>query len=55
MGGRVPLHAILGGYHLAMNDEARVQGTVKDLKALNPSVLLPGHCSGWRVKVSYFS
>jgi len=47
---KFPLHAILGGYHLAMNDDARVKETVQDLKALNPNVLLPGHCSGWRVK-----
>lgn len=48
--GNVPLHAIVGGYHLAGNDDVKVNDTVKDLKALNPQVLLPGHCSGWRVK-----
>jgi 7,8-dihydropterin-6-yl-methyl-4-(beta-D-ribofuranosyl)aminobenzene 5'-phosphate synthase len=50
LSGEVPLHAVLGGYHLSMNDDARVKETVRDLKAMNPKVLLPGHCSGWRVK-----
>jgi 7,8-dihydropterin-6-yl-methyl-4-(beta-D-ribofuranosyl)aminobenzene 5'-phosphate synthase len=48
--GKVPLYTVLGGYHLSMNDDARVKETVRDLKALDPKVLLPGHCSGWRVK-----
>lgn len=51
MNGEVPLYAIVGGYHLVGEQEANVQETVRDLKALNPKVLLPGHCSGWRVKV----
>ena len=50
LGGKVPLHSVLGGYHLAQYDETTVKETVKDLKALDPRVLLPGHCSGWRVK-----
>jgi 7,8-dihydropterin-6-yl-methyl-4-(beta-D-ribofuranosyl)aminobenzene 5'-phosphate synthase len=48
--GKVPLHAVLGGYHLGANDDENVKQTVRDLKALDPKVLLPGHCSGWRVK-----
>jgi len=50
LGGKVPLHAVVGGYHLAANDDVKVKNTVRDLKALDPKVLLPGHCSGWRVK-----
>ncbi|OJD27875.1 hypothetical protein ACJ73_00734 [Blastomyces percursus] len=46
-----PVYAIFGGYHLAMSDKAhQIDATVKDLKELDPKVLLPGHCSGWRVK-----
>ncbi|KAE8450799.1 hypothetical protein EG329_005712 [Mollisiaceae sp. DMI_Dod_QoI] len=47
----IPLHAIVGGYHLVGEQEAHISATVQDLKALNPKVLLPGHCSGWRAKV----
>jgi 7,8-dihydropterin-6-yl-methyl-4-(beta-D-ribofuranosyl)aminobenzene 5'-phosphate synthase len=50
LGGEVPLHAVVGGYHLAANDDNKVKDTVRDLKSLNPKIMLPGHCSGWRVK-----
>lgn len=50
LGGNVPLYAVLGGYHLASSEAEKVEQTVKDLKVLDPKVLLPGHCSGWRVK-----
>lgn len=50
LGGSVPLYAVIGGYHLVGDQEANVEQTVKDMMALDPRVLLPGHCSGWRVK-----
>jgi 7,8-dihydropterin-6-yl-methyl-4-(beta-D-ribofuranosyl)aminobenzene 5'-phosphate synthase len=50
LGGRVPFHAVVGGYHLAMSDETVIETTVRDLKRLDPAVLLPGHCTGWRAK-----
>jgi 7,8-dihydropterin-6-yl-methyl-4-(beta-D-ribofuranosyl)aminobenzene 5'-phosphate synthase len=50
LGGSVPLHAVLGGYHLVGSPQSQVEATVKDLKALDPKVCLLGHCSGWRVK-----
>ncbi|OAX79170.1 hypothetical protein ACJ72_06512 [Emergomyces africanus] len=45
-----PLYAVFGGYHLATSEKAHIEATVRDLKLLDPKVLLPGHCSGWRVK-----
>ncbi|KAJ5162268.1 hypothetical protein N7492_007660 [Penicillium capsulatum] len=50
VGRDTPLHAVVGGFHLSMSEEAQVQSTVSDLKRLDPAVLLPGHCSGWRSK-----
>ncbi|WEW59086.1 MBL fold metallo-hydrolase [Emydomyces testavorans] len=50
VGRDVPVYAIFGGYHLATSEDAQVHATVRDLKALEPRILLPGHCSGWRVK-----
>jgi 7,8-dihydropterin-6-yl-methyl-4-(beta-D-ribofuranosyl)aminobenzene 5'-phosphate synthase len=50
LGGSVPLYAVLGGYHLVGTTQSQVEETVRDLKALDPKVLLPGHCSGWRAK-----
>lgn len=46
----VPLHAVIGGFHLATSDNDQLESTVKDLKSFDPAVLLPGHCSGWRAK-----
>ena len=44
---KVPLHAVIGGFHLVGEEqEANVPNIVKDFKALNLDVLLPGHCSG---------
>ncbi|KAG2413880.1 hypothetical protein HFD88_003070 [Aspergillus terreus] len=50
LGGAVPLYAVVGGFHLANGDAALVESTVRDLKKLDPAVLLPGHCTGWRAK-----
>lgn len=50
LGDSVPFHAIVGGYHLATSDDAQIESTVRDLKRLDPAVLLPGHCTGWRAK-----
>jgi len=49
-GCSVPLYAVVGGYHLVGPNEEQVQATVSDFKKLDPKILLPGHCSGWRVK-----
>ncbi|KAJ6133513.1 hypothetical protein N7471_008728 [Penicillium samsonianum] len=49
-GGSVPVHAVVGGFHLASSDADQIQITVADLKRLDPAVLMPGHCSGWRAK-----
>ncbi|RAK78565.1 MBL fold metallo-hydrolase [Aspergillus fijiensis CBS 313.89] len=50
LGGSVPLHAVIGGFHLATSEATQTESTVKDLKRLDPAVVLPGHCSGWRAK-----
>ena len=49
-GGVVPLYAVIGGFHLADAEAKQIQETVQDFVELDPKVLLPGHCSGWRVK-----
>jgi 7,8-dihydropterin-6-yl-methyl-4-(beta-D-ribofuranosyl)aminobenzene 5'-phosphate synthase len=50
MDGSVLLHAVVGGFHLATSEEQQTESTIKDLKKLDPAVLLPGHCTGWRAK-----
>ncbi|KAJ5306382.1 hypothetical protein PENANT_c017G09347 [Penicillium antarcticum] len=49
-GGKAPVHAVVGGFHLAMSEPDQIESTVTDLKKLDPAVLMPGHCSGWRAK-----
>lgn len=40
------VHAILGGFHLFPADEDYIKQTVAELKAINPDVVIPMHCSG---------
>lgn len=46
----MPVYAVVGGFHLSMSDESVVESTVRDLWRLDPAVLVPGHCTGWRAK-----
>ncbi len=40
------VHAVLGGFHLYPAGEDYLRRTVAELKALNPDVVIPFHCSG---------
>jgi 7,8-dihydropterin-6-yl-methyl-4-(beta-D-ribofuranosyl)aminobenzene 5'-phosphate synthase len=40
------IHAVLGGFHLFPADDAYLRRTVAELKALDPDVVIPFHCSG---------
>jgi len=40
------LHALVGGFHLAPAPEDYLKQVVAQLKALNPDVVIPMHCSG---------
>lgn len=46
------IDVVLGGYHLAGQAmEARIESTVHDLsERLEPRLVAPGHCTGWRAK-----
>ena len=49
------VHAILGGFHLAgKNFESRISETVEKLQQVNPSFVVPMHCTGWRGKNAFF-
>jgi 7,8-dihydropterin-6-yl-methyl-4-(beta-D-ribofuranosyl)aminobenzene 5'-phosphate synthase len=48
-----PLGLILGGYHLAGSImEQRIPDTIDALRVLNPKLVAPGHCTGWRAKAA---
>ena len=49
-GDSIPLYAVVGGFHLVPGEEAQIAATVDDFKKLDPKLLIPGHCSGWRFK-----
>lgn len=50
-GDATNVFGVIGGFHLAGKKvEDRIDCTVDDLKAIDPAVLLAGHCTGWRAK-----
>jgi 7,8-dihydropterin-6-yl-methyl-4-(beta-D-ribofuranosyl)aminobenzene 5'-phosphate synthase len=43
------VYAVLGGFHLSGKEcEPRISQTVEKLKMLDPKLLAPSHCTGWR-------
>ena len=40
------LHAVIGGFHLGVAPPDYVEHTIAELKALDPEIVLPMHCSG---------
>jgi 7,8-dihydropterin-6-yl-methyl-4-(beta-D-ribofuranosyl)aminobenzene 5'-phosphate synthase len=49
--GDQPLYALLGGFHLnGPLFEPLIPRVLDDLAAMNPSVLVPAHCTGWRAQ-----
>jgi 7,8-dihydropterin-6-yl-methyl-4-(beta-D-ribofuranosyl)aminobenzene 5'-phosphate synthase len=49
--GGQPLYALLGGFHLSGPVfEPLIPRVLDDLAGLNPAVLVPAHCTGWRAQ-----
>ena len=49
--GVAKIYGIMGGFHLAGKDcETRISQTVSMLQQLNPEIIVPMHCTGWRGK-----
>jgi 7,8-dihydropterin-6-yl-methyl-4-(beta-D-ribofuranosyl)aminobenzene 5'-phosphate synthase len=49
--GGQPLYAAIGGFHLnGPLFEPLIPRVLSDLAALNPQVLVPAHCTGWRAQ-----
>jgi 7,8-dihydropterin-6-yl-methyl-4-(beta-D-ribofuranosyl)aminobenzene 5'-phosphate synthase len=47
-----PLHAVIGGFHLAGGNEAIIAQTVEAMKPFALSVIAAGHCTGWRAQAA---
>jgi 7,8-dihydropterin-6-yl-methyl-4-(beta-D-ribofuranosyl)aminobenzene 5'-phosphate synthase len=47
--GTETVYAVLGGFHLAGEEfEKRIKETIEALRLLNPKLIAPSHCTGWR-------
>jgi 7,8-dihydropterin-6-yl-methyl-4-(beta-D-ribofuranosyl)aminobenzene 5'-phosphate synthase len=44
----VPLHSVIGGFHLSGPSEAIIPETVRDLGQFGLDHIIAGHCTGWR-------
>jgi 7,8-dihydropterin-6-yl-methyl-4-(beta-D-ribofuranosyl)aminobenzene 5'-phosphate synthase len=44
----VPLHAVMGGLHLAGTNEPIIPQTVEGLRGFGLKTIAAGHCTGWR-------
>jgi len=44
----VPLHAVVGGLHLAGTNEKIIPDTVEALRGFDLAIIAAGHCTGWR-------
>lgn len=43
------VYAVIGGFHLSGTSfEPIIPNTIDALKEINPSYIMPGHCTGWR-------
>jgi len=48
-GGEEPIYAVLGGFHLAGEEfEPIIEPTVAAIKEMNPAMVVPSHCTGWK-------
>lgn len=51
--GLEKVYAILGGFHLAGKEfEKKIEPTIEELKDINPELIVPSHCTGWRALIS---
>jgi 7,8-dihydropterin-6-yl-methyl-4-(beta-D-ribofuranosyl)aminobenzene 5'-phosphate synthase len=51
--GLTRVYAVLGGFHLAGKEfEKRIEPTIEALKEINPELIVPSHCTGWRALIS---
>ncbi len=41
------VHAVMGGFHLAGENEKLIDPTISEMKAVDPDYVIPMHCTGW--------
>jgi len=43
------VHAVMGGFHLAVSSASVVESTIAEMKKIAPDFIIPMHCTGWNV------
>jgi len=51
--GMMPLHAVIGGFHLRQASEERIDRTLAALEEFSPALLAPCHCTGDRAILKF--
>jgi 7,8-dihydropterin-6-yl-methyl-4-(beta-D-ribofuranosyl)aminobenzene 5'-phosphate synthase len=51
--GTEQVHAIMGGFHLINAKPEIIQSTVADIKAMQPDLIVPAHCTGFEAVVAF--
>jgi 7,8-dihydropterin-6-yl-methyl-4-(beta-D-ribofuranosyl)aminobenzene 5'-phosphate synthase len=47
--GNAKVYAVIGGFHLAgKNNENGIETTTEELRKMNPELIAPSHCTGWK-------
>jgi 7,8-dihydropterin-6-yl-methyl-4-(beta-D-ribofuranosyl)aminobenzene 5'-phosphate synthase len=46
--GGANVYAVLGGFHLAGKEKQIVAETIAELQKLEPQLIVPSHCTGWK-------
>ena len=46
--GTEKIHAVLGGFHLSGMSEPLIEPTVAAMQAIQPDLIVPTHCTGWK-------
>ena len=41
------VHAVMGGFHLSVENEELIDPTISEMKAVGPDYVIPMHCTGW--------
>ncbi len=52
--GVTAIHAVMGGFHLAGENEKIIDPTIHEMKTFNPDFIIPMHCTGWNA-INQFS
>ncbi len=42
------VHAVMGGFHLAGPSEEKIEPTIEAMQAIDPDIIVPMHCTGWK-------